>query len=156
MADTEPTPNTVPAAAKQLGALGVIPFFGLAGMALLGSGTWVDDALFALLAYGAAILSFLGGIQWGFAVSTFDITPRQIFNRLSLSVAPSLIAWGALLLPPGMGLIVLAVSFVFVLLVDLRTVNRSGAPAWYPKLRWPLTICAVLSLGLGVYVVFTA
>lgn len=156
MADPEQTPNTVPAAAKQLGALGVIPFFGLAGLALLGSGTWIDDALFALLAYGAAILSFMGGVQWGFAVSASDITPRQMFNRLSLSVAPALVAWGALLLPLGLGLIALAVSFIFVLLIDLRTVNRLGAPAWYPKLRWPLTICAVLSLGLGVYVVFTA
>ena len=59
MADTDHTQNTVPAAAKQLGALGVIPFLGLAIAAVLGSGAWVNDALVALLAYGAVILSFL-------------------------------------------------------------------------------------------------
>lgn len=155
MADTDHTQNTVPAVAKQLGALGVIPFLGLAIAAVLGSGAWVNDALVALLAYGAVILSFLGGIQWGFAVSSPDITPRQMFNRLSLSVAPSLIAWGALLLPLGPGLVVLSVSFILVLIVDLRTVNRSGAPSWYPELRWPLTICAVTALSTGVYVLFS-
>ncbi len=156
MTNPDPTEATVPAAALQLGAIGVVPFFGLAILALLGNGAWVEDALLAVLAYGAVILSFLGGIQWGFAVSSFDVTPRQLFNRLSLSVAPSLIAWGALLLPLGLGLIVLGVSFVCVLLIDLRTVNRLGAPVWYPKLRWPLTICAVLSLSTGAYVLFSA
>lgn len=155
MADIDQTPNTIPAAAKQLGALGVIPFIGLAAASLMGSGAWINDALIALLAYGAAILSFLGGIQWGFAVSSPDITPRQMFNRLSLSVTPALIAWGALLLPLGPGLIVLSVSFVLVLMIDLRTVNRSGAPSWYPKLRWPLTICAVAALSVGVYALFS-
>ena len=155
MANADQMQNTVPAAAKQLGALGVIPFLGLAIAAVLGSGAWINDALVALLAYGAVILSFLGGIQWGFAVSSPDITPRQTFNRLSLSVAPSLSAWGALLLPLGPGLVVLSVSFILVLMVDLRTVNRSGAPSWYPKLRWPLTICAVSALSTGVYVLFS-
>lgn len=155
MADTDQTQNTVPAAAKQLGALGVIPFLGLTIAAVMGSGAWINDALIALLAYGAVILSFLGGIQWGFAVSSPDTTPRQMFNRLSLSVAPALIAWGALLLPLGPGMIALSVSFVLVLMIDLRTVNRSGAPTWYPKLRWPLTICAVSALSTGVYVLFS-
>ncbi len=155
MADTKQTSSNVPSAAKQLGALGVIPFLGLAIAAMMGSGAWVNDALVALLAYGAIILSFLGGVQWGFAVSSPDITPRQMFNRLSLSVAPSLIAWGALLLPLGPGLVVLSVSFILVLMVDLRTVNRSGAPSWYPELRWPLTICAVAALSTGVYVLFS-
>lgn len=56
----------VPPAAAALGLAGVLPFAATA-LASLAAAPWGDLALLALLAYGAVILSFLGGIEWGLA-----------------------------------------------------------------------------------------
>jgi NAD(P)-dependent dehydrogenase (short-subunit alcohol dehydrogenase family) len=84
--------------------------------ALLGlaAAPWLLDASVkgwsaaVLLAYGASILSFLGGIQWGLAVARPGGAGLAV--RLALSVVPSLAAWLALLLPVRPGLLVRAAS----------------------------------------------
>lgn len=100
-----------------------------------------------LLAYGASILSFLGGIQWGLAVARPD--GAGLAMRLALSVVPSLAAWLALLLPVRPGLLVRAVSLAAVLAADLRAAQRGLAPPWYPKLRLPLSGGAMVALLAG-------
>jgi hypothetical protein len=99
------------------------------------------------LAYGASILSFLGGIQWGLAVARPDGAGLAV--RLALSVVPSLAAWLALLLPVRPGLLVLAVSLAAVLAADLRAAQHGLAPPWYPKLRLPLSGGAMVALLAG-------
>ena len=44
---------------------------------------------------------------------------------------------------------VLAGAFAAMLLVDLLASRSGQAPAWYPALRWPLTIAVAASLILG-------
>lgn len=104
-----------------------------------------DLPLQALVAYGAVILSFLGGIRWGVAMST--LTSEQLLLPLSVSVLPSLAGWSALLLPPRAGLLLLAVGFVSVLIADLRL---QSAPAWFISLRVPLSAGAIASLVAGL------
>ncbi len=54
------------------------------------------------LAYGASILSFLGGVRWGMLVTPgTPITGSWL--QYSYAVAPSLVAWSALLMPPVAG-----------------------------------------------------
>ena len=101
--------------------------------------------MIALTAYGAVILSFLGGIQWGLAIAAGGGN----FRRLSVSILPALFAWGGLLLPPGTGALVIAAVFACVLLVDIKASRNQEAPSWYPKLRWPLTVVAASALLLG-------
>ncbi|MEM9107396.1 MAG: DUF3429 domain-containing protein [Pseudomonadota bacterium] len=143
--------DSVPAAAGWLGGLGLIPFVTCAAIALLAPPEWATLAAQALGLYGAVILSFLGGIQWGMAIKGGDpsgaIMPS--FHRLTLSVLPALVGWFALLLPFTYGFMLLAVAFASVLVVDLQAVRERQAPAWYPRLRWPLTLTAIAALLVG-------
>ncbi len=56
-----------PGWARPLGWFGLVPFWGLALAAWFGPAALQGFALMALLAYGATILSFLGGLFLGFA-----------------------------------------------------------------------------------------
>jgi hypothetical protein len=131
----------VPAPAAVLGLAGVIPF--VAGA--LGSfwpGALGALATAALLAYGAVILSFLGGIHWGLAIGRGDPS----YPRLGVGVVPSLLGWVALLLGGGAGLLLLAAAFVAVLWLDVQLTRDGMAPAWFPRLRAVLTAAVALCL----------
>ncbi|WP_305984722.1 DUF3429 domain-containing protein [Roseibium sp. MMSF_3544] len=150
--DTEPEGfSTVPAPALWLGGTGAIPFAFCALAAVFAPQEWTDLATRALAFYGAVILSFLGGIQWGLAISA-GVQTNAFAQRLCLSVVPSLIGWGALFLPPFYGLLVMAAAFALVLYLDLQATTRDEAPAWYPKLRVPLSAAAMASLAVGAAV----
>ncbi len=138
-ASLAPTSLPTPAALR-LGHAGLLPF--VAGAAL----TWLvrPDALpfvtAALSAYAALIISFLGGIHWGFAM-------RQSAPPASLplwGVLPSLMAWVAVLMPAFAGLVVHGVMLVVCYLVDRRVYPAQGAAAWL-TLRFRLTAVASLS-----------
>ena len=67
--DGGPRRAQVPAAAAWLGGLGLVPFVGLSIASQAIEGDLKTAALRGLLAYGAVILSFLGGIHWGAAMT---------------------------------------------------------------------------------------
>ncbi len=89
----------VPLSAAWLGGLGALPFISLAGAMPFLAGGPRSLAADALVAYGATILSFLGGIHWGLAIGTQTIGTQggagrpKLPARLILSVIPSLAAW---------------------------------------------------------------
>ena len=143
----------VPHAAKYLGAAGVIPFVAIAIAGPFLSDPLKNSAFLALIAYGAVILSFLGGIHWGLSIATSRDrgTGGASFRRLGVSVLPALIGWGALIVEPTVGIFILAVSFGLVLVVDLDASRKGEAPAWYPGLRWPLTLGVIASLLTGAF-----
>ena len=130
-----------------LGWAGVMPF---AFLAVATAARWrlplSADA--ALLAYGAAILSFMGGAQWGLTMRAGDGS-EQGWRGYGVAVSPSLVAWVAMLLPWRLGLVILAVGFVVLLAYDLWTVRRGYAPHWYGQLRWQLTTAVVILLGVA-------
>jgi hypothetical protein len=101
----------------------------------------------ALVAYGATILSFLGGIHWGLAIGSQN-SPENVDlkTRLTLSVIPSLAGWSALLVAERLGLFILAVAIASMLWVDIRATRMGQAPPWYPRLRTPLTCLVVATL----------
>ncbi|WP_419906743.1 DUF3429 domain-containing protein [Hoeflea sp.] len=146
--------NSVPWAAKWLGGLGLIPFAACALASVLAPPQWSDSASQWLVFYGAVILSFLGGIQWGMAIRTEGGPDGSgpSASDLALSVVPALLGWFALLVPAGYALVILAVAFASVLAVDLMTTRNRRAPDWYPKLRWPLTVIAIVTLIIGAAV----
>ena len=148
-----PLQQPIPQAALWLGAFGAIPFVGLAAGGHLLGDAWRDAVVLALTAYGAVILSFLGGIHWGLAMagtgSAVGDTPS--FRRLALSVLPSLIGWVSLLIPAAFGLPVLAVAFAGMLFLDHLASRRREVPAWYLGLRWPLTLAVIASIAAGAF-----
>lgn len=144
MSNDEPSAQIPPPAAL-LGAAGLIPFMGLAVAGHLAPEPWRLPALTALSPYGALILSFMGGAQWGLAVAAGERRPRPY----AVSVAPALLAWALLAAPLALGLVGLAVGLVLLLIYDLVTIGRGEAPAWYGVLRSRLTLVAALSLVVG-------
>ena len=138
----------IPRVALLLGLGGLVPFVACAiclvvdrQLPLLG------DPARALLAYGAVIISFLGGVRWGHALRMTDAGLQQ--HALILSVGPSIAAW-LLLLPPTLtGLIVLPLLFVMLAVAD-EQLAKIGVPVWYIKLRRILTFIAVLSLMAAI------
>jgi hypothetical protein len=141
----------VPSGAIWLGGLGALPFVFLATSSVLLDEPSRGQAAFALSLYGAVILSFLGGVHWGLAIAGFSAKSGVgvPFGRLAISIVPALIAWAALFLPGSNALFVLAAAFVALALFDSQASRAGEAPAWYPRLRWPLTVVVVSALVLG-------
>jgi hypothetical protein len=129
--------------AKWLGYAGLLPFLaGAAGVWWLPVGSNAMAGA-GLAAYAAVIVSFLGGIHWGLGFR----------DRTSLSfvwsVVPSLLAWGALLLPQlSWSLGASALSLLLCWAVDRQRYASCGLAAWLP-MRHTLTAVAVLCCFVG-------
>lgn len=144
-----PVELNIPKVALWLGGLGLLPFVASAVALYLFDEPMHDMASLSLKVYGAVILSFLGGVHWGLAVARPEQPSDTQARTLIYSVIPSIVGWAALLLPTPAALLTLAVAFVIMLVFDLSRTKAGLAPAWYPKLRWPLSTGAVLSLLAG-------
>lgn len=140
-ADNLPGPSSL---ARTLGLAGLLPFIaGAFAVWLLGPGAR-GLAATALLAYGAVIVSFLGGIHWGLAMRSAQAATLQ----LVWGVSPSLLAWLALVLQARWGLLLTAVSLAACYVVDQLLYRRSGLGAWL-RLRARLTLVASISCLAG-------
>lgn len=146
----QPTSTMVPARAAALGAAGLAPF--ILGTAarfytphLLGMPV---DTL--VLVYAGLILSFIGGAHWGMASAALgnDAYAYDSAQVLTVSVLPSLFAWVFIFLPPKWGLPAIAVAFALVFVIDLWLTRIAYAPAWWLRLRLPLTAAVIVSLLL--------
>lgn len=123
-----------------LALAGLIPFVGCAALFVLQPQTgdlWIRP----LAAYGAIILSFLGGARWGRALAE----PRPGVATLLLSNLPAVAGWLTFLpgVPEALQLGVLMVGLAAMLVWDWRS-----APGWYRALRLTATVGAVASLGV--------
>ncbi|MFP4137731.1 MAG: DUF3429 domain-containing protein [Halomonas sp.] len=134
-----------------LGLAGLLPFLASAAAAWLAPIAWQVVAINAFLYYAAVILSFLGGIQWGVAISLEAAGSPGFRARLVLSMAPSLIAWPALLLHPFTGAWVLALGFVVVRLHELGRDSRELLPDWFQSLRNVLTAVVLACHGAVIW-----
>lgn len=126
--------RSMPGSVALLGYGGLLPFLGAAIGAWLPVG-WAPAAAFFFMGYSAAILAFLGGLQWGIALQP---GADRLAERVMVGVVPALIA--AVSLPIGVrrGAVILLIGFLVLLLWDLHR-NRSLMPGWYPRLRIHLT-----------------
>jgi hypothetical protein len=141
--------GAVPATAAWLGAAGALPFIGGAIAVWFGSAWTAELAARIAVAYGAVILSFLGGTFWGFAARPDEregARPPATRTLFVLSVIPSLIAWTAILLAPPVALIILAVAFAATLALDRWSWANGLAPSWWMWLRVPLSAVVLLCL----------
>ena len=146
-----------PLTALWIGFAGILPFVAGAGAAWLTTPQLAVLALSATVAYGAVILSFLGGVRWGLAAASYGGPPTSM--HWVLSIVPTLVGWAANLmaLAPGLGL--LTAAFALAYFSDARAARDGLAPPWYGALRRPLSGLVVASLGLSLLAVsmrFTA
>lgn len=134
---------------RLLGYAGLIPFAAAVALAFTGPPAWRGQALAALAAYGAVILSFLGAVHWGLALRAPAGETPAAWPRFGLGVAPALVGWAALLLPLRPGLALLAAGMVAVAAIETLAARRGLVPDEYLGLRWPLSIGAGLCLLAG-------
>ena len=140
----------LPRTVAWLGYGGLIPFLLLMPASLLDPhhGVVWSDALYA---YGAIILSFVGALHWGQAMSLPGLNESQRSALYSWSVVPALIAWPAVLVSPLLAAPLLVLGFVAHYLQDRRLVRHVSLPAWYLPLRLRLSCVAVICLAAGVF-----
>jgi hypothetical protein len=134
----------IPRPVLAYGLAGVLPFLACPLSGVL----WPDargPAAVVLAAYGALILSLLGGARWGLEGSKVAPSPRVV----GLAMLPTLVGLALLTLTgvaPRMQLLGLAAALAAVWAWDLR---GAGLPGWYGRLRSILTLGAVVGLGAG-------
>ncbi len=131
--------------ARRLGYAGLLPFVLLAALLWVVRPDLQGFVAIALVAYGAVIASFLGGIHWGIAA---QMPPGDAAFHYVWGVAPSLMAWVAVVMPAYAGLPLLGLILAACYVVDRRSYPRVGWAAWLP-MRLQLTVVAVLSCALG-------
>jgi hypothetical protein len=141
--------HRIPRAALWLGFAGLLPFLAGAAGSWLATGGLAGGMLLVLIVYAGTILSFMGGVHWGLAMAQGD---GGSWRRLGFSVMPALVAWPALVLSavPGPALLMLMTAFALLLVHDLFEVRAGRAPAWYPALRWRLTLGVEASLAVAL------
>jgi hypothetical protein len=139
----------IPKPVLLLGWAGVAPFALLSLAAIVGSPPVAASALNALIVYGAVILSFMGGAQWGLEMAK-PAAPDEGRRDYALSVLPALAGFAAALLPARLGLALLCAGFWTLLAYDLFRAREGVGPGWYPALRKALTaaVTTVLLLAL--------
>jgi putative flippase GtrA len=137
--------RSAPAAVLVLGLGGLVPFFALALLAALVPERGYAYFVATLAQYGAVICSFVGALNWGYAVRD-DARGAQAWQRYGISVVPALAAWLALQTPVWTALRLEAAILIGCLAVE-RLLPASGqAPPWLAPLRYVLTIGAALAL----------
>jgi Protein of unknown function (DUF3429) len=140
----------LPFLATLLGICGLIPLIacGIAALGLEG-----DRAVLALVAYGAVVLAFLGGVHWGFALT--DLDGRGERQRLVLGVLPALVGWIALLLTIAVqaeaGLTLLLLGFLGITIVEGRARKAGLVPPGYMRLRYGLSAVIILVLAVVLF-----
>jgi len=133
-----------------LGYGGLLPFIGLAIAGVvdpLHSPRYAQ----ALMGYGAVILSFVGALHWGFAMTAGAARAQAHRRAFVWSVMPALMAWAAIVLQGAGGVLILVAGFLLQLSQDVRLARPAALARWYLPLRWRLTVVAVgcLVVGLG-------
>ena len=147
----------LPRLAILLGLAGLLPFVLCSLGALSLSSDASTRSLLALVAYGATILAFLGGVHWGFALDeSGTASERAQRARFGLGVLPSLIGWTAMLVTfiglPTTGLLVLTAGFVATTAVEGQAARRGLVPHHYMWLRWGLSAVVIVCLASVVLI----
>lgn len=130
-----------PLPALTLGLSGLIPFVS-APLYMLTQEAFMPGICFAQVAYGASILSFLGGVRWGFTLpESSPVAPDWI--NLGYSVMPSLVAWVGLMIPAPWSLLTVMSGLGIAAYADM---SMYAYPAWFKGLRFLLSSVAMLAL----------
>jgi hypothetical protein len=131
-----------------LGYGGLLPFLALAALACADrprAALWHGY----LVAYGAVILSFIGALHWGFAMTLQGLAVERRNWMLGWSVVPCLIAFAALLAHSALGDILLLAGFLLHLWQDQRLASVAALPSWFFPFRLRLTAVALVCLVAG-------
>jgi len=140
--------RAAPTPAIVLGFSGLLPFAVLTLVVACAPFSWHEFFAELLLHYGAVILSFVGALHWGYAVSA-GARSEQAWMQYGWSVVPCLIAWMSLQLAASSALRLQAATLVACFLMELLLARFESLPAWMISLRAVLTLLAATCLLLA-------
>ena len=139
-----------PPPALVLGVAGLIPFAS-APAYMIQMNEFMPLIAEGQMAYGAVILSFLGGVRWGKLV-TPSSTIEPSWTQFASSVSPSLIAWPALLMNSyPLATVTVTAGLGLCGYIDFK---QYGYQPWFKGLRIVLTTVASVSLLLSLALSF--
>ncbi len=135
----------VPLAARLLGWAGLLPFVALAG------GMWLVPAMAVTAAdlladYSFGILCFLLGVWWGIGVMRGEAAPLAWSNALFVALF-----FARATLHGATFMIICALLFVVLLVLEPRLAAFQRQPAYYITLRTRLSLVAAASLLVGAW-----
>lgn len=139
----------IPSPPLWLGLAGLIPFAGMAALAVHADGAQRTIYLFYLAGYGVVILSFVGALHWGVAMMLARASDADRWMLMTWSAIPALIAWTTLPFPPRQALLLLIATFWVHFAMDRMLVARYPIPRWYVPLRLILTVGATGCMAIG-------
>jgi hypothetical protein len=135
-----------------LALAGALPFVAATAALFMSDSAQVRvPAIAALVTYSAVILSFLGGIEWGLALSEGSGTETTRVAALGLSAVPSLAGWAVLWLPSPTWQVGTALGlFIAVWGADQWMASRGLLPTWFIDLRTAISalVASVLAIAL--------
>jgi hypothetical protein len=146
MSDPSPAPLTKPA---WIALSGLIPFLLLAIALPVAPDPLAPALVQAMIAYGAVVLAFLGGVRWGAELARAPQAPHLI--RLAAAGLQTVPAWIAVLMlnRPLWAITVLLVAGFAHLTWDLSGVRAGLLPSWTYRLRIGLTLIASACLVIA-------
>lgn len=142
----------IPRLALGLTLLVAVPFVGLS-FGVSTHPTNVDALLSALFTYAAIVLSFLGGIHWGIAVThAYARNPQAARLMYIESIMTAVIAWAILFLhEPYLRLLAFAFLYAIAWCIDSVLYSNRLIPLWYFNLRGIATPIVVVSMYVAYF-----
>jgi hypothetical protein len=142
-------PRRLPILAVILSIAGIVPFV-LCGLGAVATNAVTSQlAALVLIGYGAVVLSFLGGVHWGFTLAIEHDRAERL--RLGLGVLPGLMGWAALAvavysLQAALGLALLIAAFILAVVAEWQGHGRDLVPGGYMGMRIAITVVVVAIL----------
>ncbi|NWR77320.1 TMM69 protein, partial [Centropus unirufus] len=132
-----------PKPALYLSLAGLIPFVSVP-LAMVIQGTYYPELALAQVTYGAATVSFLGGMRWGFALPENSPAKPDWLNLANGTVPPILACQALLFKDITSGAVMLVMALGIALHYDIALLP--DYPRWFKVLRVLGTVVMVLSL----------
>ncbi|NWI56266.1 TMM69 protein, partial [Calyptomena viridis] len=140
-----------PKPALYLSLAGLVPFVSMP-LVMAIQGTYYPEVAFAQVTYGAATVSFLGGMRWGFALPENSPAKPDWLNLANSTILP-LLAWQALLFQDTtQSAVMLVIALGIALHYDIALLP--DYPRWFKILRVWGTVVMVLSLLATLFLKF--
>ena len=133
---------------------GLLIIYGFTFLMLFGKPILAINAYLQLIYFSVLILSFLGAINWGLAISAESRGIRISPWWYIAAAGPTALGWIALvLISPTIKIVVLSLGFFSSFMLDVTASSRGYAPVWYKNLRKLMTTAVLIAMTLALLAV---
>lgn len=139
-----------PKPASYITLAGLIPFV-VPPVVMVMTKTYIPLLAFTQKAYGASLLSLLGGIRWGFALPEGSAAKPDFF-KLANSTAPVVFSWFAFLISERLSEAIVTVIIGLGIALHIELFLLPHYPNWFKALKIVVTLVALFSFIITLLV----